>query len=325
LFYLVYADYYNIAFTIIDKYPMLSSMSWFYLALLAPFLYAIVNLLDDNLLSFVYKNPYLPTMSAGFYGTLPLLSLFFLHATAIPTHLALLAFGAGFLTLGVYFFYFVALGEDVPSVVVALFALGPATIPFLAHFIVHERLAALEVAGFLIVLFGSIGLAVTDIKKRTFSRALVPMLLAVVFVDITAITTKYVYQRVDFYSAYMFFSAGMGAGTLAFFFLRYQRHKQEIRRVAKVIKKVAVPFVAVEVIGLGAEFVRNLAVSRGPVSLVEVIDGAQPVFVLFLAVALYPLAPKYFREAEQGKFLAKAILMLVIVAGLAVIGIAARS
>ncbi|HXE10150.1 MAG TPA: hypothetical protein VN554_01865, partial [Verrucomicrobiae bacterium] len=62
-------------------------MTWFYLALLAPLLYAIVNLLDDNLLQFVYKSPYVAAVSAGFYGSLPLLSRFFLDAHRLPANL----------------------------------------------------------------------------------------------------------------------------------------------------------------------------------------------------------------------------------------------
>src|ERR1700694_523596 len=113
-------------------------MSWFYLALLVPILAAIVNLLDDNLLSFVYKSPYLATVSAGLYGSLPLLSLLFIHSHKLPWALALLAISSGILTLAYYFFYFKGLQSDSPSVVIAIFSLAPATIPFLAHFIVHE-------------------------------------------------------------------------------------------------------------------------------------------------------------------------------------------
>ncbi len=299
-------------------------MSWFYLALLAPLLYAVVNLLDDNLLQFVYKSPYLASVSAGFYGALPLLSRLFVHARAIPVSLAVISVLAGGLTLAYYFLYFKGLQSDSPSTVVALFGLAPATIPFLAHFIVHEHLAAMEITGFIIVLLASLGLAVTDLKQLKFSKALIYMVAAAAFMDAVSLMTKYVYQKVDFYSAYLYFSAGMGLGGIGFFLLRFNENRRGIREISKTIKKLLPIFMFAELTGLAAEFTLNLAISRGPVSLVKVIEAIQPMLVLLIALVLYPVSPKYFREAEAGRPLRKFALMAVIIAGLAVIGTAAK-
>ena len=295
-------------------------MTWFYLALLVPLLSAIVNLLDDNLLQFVYKSPYVAGVSAGFYGSLPLLSLFFLDAHALPANLGILAFLAGMLTLLYYLFFFKGLDSEVPSIVVAMFGLAPATIPFFAHFIVHEKLAMLQVLGFMIVLVASLGLAVTDIKKLKFSKALIFVTIAVVFMDASSIMTKYVYQRADFYSVYMYFSAGIGAGALAVFLYKYDDNIKAIKLISKSIKRLLPLFMLTELIGVSAEFTANQAISRGPVSLVKVIEGIQPMFVLLIALALYPVKPKFFREAEEGGAKQKFILMAVIIAGLAIIG-----
>jgi drug/metabolite transporter (DMT)-like permease len=300
-------------------------MSWFYLALLAPFLYAIVNLLDDNLLSFVYKSPYLACVSAGFFGSLPLFSRFFIHAHFLSLNLAILALGAGFLTLAYYFFYFRGLESDTPSVVIALFSLAPVTIPIFAHFIVNERLSALELTGFLIVLLASLGLAVTDLKNLKFSRALIPVAIAVVFMDAISIMTKYVYQRTDFYSAYLYFSAGMGLGALFFLIIKFKENKKGLLVIKKQIKKLLPIFIVAELVGLSAELTLNLAISKGSVSLVKVIEGIQPIFVLLIALILYPLSPKFFREAEQGKPIRKFILFFVIVVGLGVITLAVKN
>jgi len=299
-------------------------MSWFYLALLAPLLYAIVNLLDDNLLQFVYKSPYVAAISAGFYGSLPLLSLFFIHTRNISMGLALLSLLAGFLTLTYYFFYFKGLETDTPSVVVALFGLAPAVIPLLAHFIVHEQLAALQIVGFVIVVLASLGLAVTDLKQMKFSKALIPVLVAVVLMDAVSLITKYVYQKADFYPAYLYFSAGMGLGGIVFFLAKLRDNKKAIKGIAKGIKKLLPIFIVAEATGLAAEFTLNLAISRGSVSLVKAIEGIQPMFVLLIALALYPLSPKYFREAEGGNVARKFMLMAVVIIGLVVIGLGTR-
>lgn len=300
-------------------------MSWFYLALLVPLLSAVLNLLDDNLLKFVYRNPYLATVSIGLFGSLPLLSRFFIDAHLLPVSLAILSITAGFLTLVFYYFYFKGLASDSPSVVVALLSLTPATIPFFAHFIVHEQLLPMQIVGFMIVLLASLGLAVSDLRKFQFSKALIYVVFAVIFIDIASIMTKYVYQRADFYPAYLYFSVGMGLGGIFYLLINLAENKRVGLEIAASIKKLLPIIIITEMLGIAAEFTVNLAISRGPVSLVRVIESIQPMFVLLIALALYPFWPKYFREAKEGKLIKKLILMTIIIIGLGIISLSSKA
>jgi len=299
-------------------------MSWFYLALLAPFLYAITNFFDDNLLRFVYKSPYLAVTFSGAFGMLPLLSLLFLPHQTIAPHLLLLTVLAGAITIGYYFFYFKGLESDTPSVVVALLSLAPVMLPFLAYFLLHERLGTGEIAGFGLVLVASLALTVLDIKQFRFSKALLPAALAAVGIAVASLLTKYTYERAAFYPAYMGYSAGMGIGGLLFFGLNYTDNRANLRTIRGSIKKLLPIFILAEGINLVAEFTLNLAISRGPVSIVRVMEGMQPIYVLLITLALYPLSPKYFREAEAGQHLKKFALMAVCIAGLVVVSLSAR-
>jgi drug/metabolite transporter (DMT)-like permease len=295
-------------------------MSWFYLALLAPFFFAVVTLIDDTLVRSVYKGPYFTSMVAGLAGALPLLSRIFLHADSIPIHIGLLALLAGFLTPVYYFFYFRALETESPSIVIAMFGLTPATLPFLAHFLLHEKLAAVQLVGFLIVLLASLSLAVTEVRKFKFSKALSLVLIGVVILDLISILTKHVYQQVDFYPAYLYYSAGMGIGGIYMLMLIYfSKSKDIFKGINKSLKKFFLLFLLAELFNLAAEFVGNLAVSRGPLSLVKVIEWTQPIYVLLIALALYPILPNYFREAAEGKIAKKLALMGVIIVGLMLI------
>jgi drug/metabolite transporter (DMT)-like permease len=300
-------------------------MNWFYLALLAPFLYAVVNLIDDNLLHYVYENPYVATASAGIISSLPLISLLFLHADNISLELASLAGLAGFLTTVYFFFYFKALELEQPSVVIALFSLVPATLPFFAHFILHEQLGTLEIVGLIIVLIASLGIAAIDIKKFNFSAALVPMLVAVVLIDIISLITKHVYEHTQFYVAYMCFVAGMGLGGLYFvFILVLTKARNELKHFKVSVKKVIPIFFLAEFTYQVAEFTLNLAISHGPVSIVKVIEGIQPIFVLLIALLLAPFAPKYFREATAGNLVKKFAFMSIAIVGLVIINLAIK-
>lgn len=151
-----------------------------------------------------------------------------------------------------------------------------------------------------------------------------PIAIASTMVAAALISSKYVYERVNFYTGYMYFSLGMGLGALFFAYLlffhnRYASTKKKMKRPRglKLAGLLGILGLA-ELINLAAEFTSNLAVSKGPVSLVEIIQNTQPMYMLLIALVLYPFFPKYFREAEEGKVKFKLLMMIGIIAGLAV-------
>ncbi len=301
-------------------------MSWFYLALLVPIIYAVLNLIDDNLLHYVYEGPYMAASIAGVFGSLPLVSLAFLHTHTIPLRLASMAIAAGFLTALYLFFYFKALDVEQPSVVIALFGLVPATLPFLSHWFLNEQLTSLEITGFVVVLAASFLLALTDVKKFKFSAALVPVVSAVVLIDILSLLSKHVYDNTQFYPAYMYFSSGLGLGGIYFLLIMiFNKTVKQFKTLKGSLLKVIPILLVAEVTALAAEFTLNLAISRGPLSVVKVIEGTQPMFVLLIAMILYPLAPKLFREAAEKGKARKLFLMGVILIGLVLINIATKA
>lgn len=295
-------------------------MSWFYLALIAPLLFATVVLIDDNLLRFIYKGPYLATAISGIFGALPLLSLFFADTSSIKMPFAAMMLIAGFLTTIYYFFYFKSLERESPSVVIAMLSLVPATLPILAYFLLDERLYSIQIVGFSMVLLASLGLALTEVRKFKFSRALIPVLVVVSLLVIISLLTKYVYERADFYPAYMYFALGMGIGGVYFPLIMYfGKTKHDLSLLKRKLHKVIPLLIGVELIGIAAEFTSNLAISRGPVSLVRAIEGIQPMYMLLIALALYPFWPKHFREAAEGQLVKKLCLMSIIIIGLLLI------
>jgi drug/metabolite transporter (DMT)-like permease len=174
--------------------------------------------------------------------------------------------------------------------------------------------------GFLIILSASFALAMSDVKKLKISKALIPVLWVVLISDIVIIMTKYVYERVEFYPAFMFFAAGLGlAGAYLSLRVFYERSKHDLSLFKRNLVKLVPVLAVVELLGVAAEFTTNLAMSRGPVSLVNVLEGVQPIFVLLIAVIFFPVAPHLFREASEGKLTKKFTCMTIILAGLAII------
>lgn len=292
-------------------------MSWFYLALLAPLLWAVVVLIDDNLLRHVYKGPYLAAIVSGLFGVAPLISLFWLDLAPTATTTMFWATMAGFVTVIYYFFYFRALERESPSTVIALMSLTPRSLPLFAHYVVGEDLSTTQFIGFFVVLGASFMLALTDVKKFKFSNALVSVVAASVLYAIASLGSKYSYEQTNFYTGYMFFCLGMGAGGLFFIYVMLYRRQKEILKgiIKRNNLKIILFLVFSELLNIGAEFAQNLAISRGPVSLIKAVENIQPVYMLLIAIVLYPFFPKYFRDVEHGHHIAYKLAMMLLIAG----------
>lgn len=299
---------------------MLYTMTWFYLALLSPLLFAIVNLIDDNLIRHVYKSAYFGAIISGLFGAAPLLTLLIASRQGTTPLTAILGMLAGFLTVIYYFFYFRALESESPSVVIAMFSLTPALIPVFASIFLNENLVGLQLLGFAVVLAASFGLAVVEVKRFKFSAAFGHVLVAASLLTVVSLLSKYVFQQTNFYTGFMYISAGMGFGGIYFLLvLKFANGGSFLQDFKKNSKKVITIFIMAEAIAILAEFTQNLAISRGPLSLVKVIEGIQPLYVLLIALAFYKYSPKHFREAAEGGLIRKFALMIIIVFGLALI------
>jgi len=191
-------------------------------ALLSPAVFAVVNILDDNLLRGAYENPFFATIISGLIALLPVLSVLFLDISIPSLSIVLLALLAGFLLVTSYFFYFKAMLVDVPSVTIALWNLSPALVPFLAFFFLGEVLSFFQYIGFILVLGASIVLSLLSIRRFRLSRAFYFMIAASALTAVVAIMAKYIYGFVSFWDGFIFVSLGMGVGGL-FFLLCFKK------------------------------------------------------------------------------------------------------
>ncbi len=295
-------------------------MTWVLPALLAPLIWAIVVLIDDNLVRHVYKGAHVGAVISGAFGLVPAIFILFYKDVnlGIPASLIVLSLFAGFINVLYYFFYFQALEKEHPSVVIALFSLTPAAIPFIAYFVVQERLTATEIIGFSVVVISTLIYALTDIRKFKFSKALVPVLIAALILDTVSIINKYVYNKVDFAEAYFYFCIGMFLGGLYFFYvLKFLKSNNQLKKILNKNSLWLLTLLAfVELLNIGAEFLRNFAISQGPVSLVKALENIQPLYILVISFVLFPFLPQYFPEAAS-----KNLRLKFLLCGLMVLGI----
>lgn len=290
-------------------------MDWLFYALLSPLLFALVNIADDNLVRRVYKSPEFGTIVSGLFALLPLGALLFIPFKVPDLQVVFFALLAGFLTTVYYLFYFKALLVEAPSVVISLFQISRALIPFLAYFLLKEMLRIDQYIGAAVIFAGAVGITAVDIKRFKFSKALLLIFTASMMTATIAILDKTVYSRTDFFNGYVFFCLGMGLGAGALMAVTKEGRKFPRNFVGK-FKSFIFLFILTEFLNIGAEFTLAYAISGGPVTLVKVIEGMQPLFVLFIALILYPFTPKYFREAAQGQIPKKIFFIFIMLLGL---------
>lgn len=292
-------------------------MTWFALAALAPFLYTITNLLDDNLLRHVYRSAHVGAIISGSFGILPALIILALgRGGALPMDMALLSLGAGFATVIAFYYYFVGLERENPSIVLAIFGLSPAIIPFIAYFLVDERLSVQAYIGFAIVILAGLAYTMSEVKKFRLSAAIVPVLTAALLLDGVALTNKYVYSNVDFYASYVYFGIGMLLGGLAFAARLQSNDRKSLRQLHKKYPKIIIGVLILnELLALIAGFMHDRALDLGPVSIIAVLDNLQPAYILLISFLLYPFWPKFFREAESGGIRLKLAIIVVMLGG----------
>jgi uncharacterized membrane protein len=291
---------------------------WFLVAVLSPALFALVTLADDNLVRKVYKSPEFGAIVSGFFALLPLLAIPFFPIQIPPISIVILAMTAGFLTVNYYLLYFKALLVESPSIVITLFQMSRAMVPFLAYIFLGELLSRGEYIGFLIIFSSAVGISAIDIKKLKLSKAFPLIVVAALMTAVIAIIDKTAYKDIRFWDGYIFFCIGMGLG--AFTLTRVTSEGRNFyKNFFSKFKVFILLFLVTELLNIGAEMSLGYAISQGPVSLVKVIEGIQPFFVLLFAILLFPFMPQYFREASEKNLIRKILFMLLMLLGLYII------
>lgn len=296
-------------------------MSWFILALISPLLFAIINLIDDHMLKHVYRSPHSGAIVSSLFAGLPLLSVFFLDTKPISLGFISVAVFTGFMASVLYYNYFRSFEDEPPSIIAAVLGTSPLILSILGYLFLNERLSLIQIVGGAIVLSASILLVLKKEKKYKLSNSFKHLLFALLALSAYTFLSKFLYNNVDFYTAYMFITTGVVLGGLFFiFYLYFADRTYVLKDLKKSFRKFFPIFLVTELLAITAEVTSSIAISKGPVSIVKSIENIQPMYVLLLAICLHPFKPQLFREVDEGNIIKKIFLMIVIIFGLYLIG-----
>lgn len=292
-------------------------MSWFFIALIAPLLWSIVNHADKYLLSKYFK-------TGGVGGLLIFSSIsgiailpvaYFAEPTAIAVSLTntaiLLALGIG---SGIYLLlYMYALDREEASVVMPFYQLVPVFGLVLGYLFLGEVLGSAEIIACLAILIGGIILSL-DLSTRIprLKGKLVGLMLgSTSLVALVEVLFKVMALEDSFWPATFWYYAGLVVfGMILFCVSSYRKQFMAVLRDNK--KTIFALNAGSEVVTLGGNLAFSFASLLAPIALVMVVSSYQPLFVFIIGILLTVFFPSISKENISRKNLAQKLVAIII-------------
>ncbi len=295
-------------------------MSWIFFAIAAPLLYAASNFFDKFLIEKRVRDPMILAIFGGFLTCLIGLGiLVFRGFPSIPSEQLIYLFVAGMLFGLALVPWYKALTLEDASRVSPLFQAIPLMVLAMSYLFLGERLAQWQLLGFLFILVGGYLLSVKELGRGIFRirKALWWALLASLLFSVPLVLFKFVSSDLGFWDslAYEFLGGGIGA-LILFSYVVFSRRvgfKEEITRTRFGTWGLIGSNEAVYIISRMCNF---YAISLAAVSLVTVLGGFQPFFMLAFGLILSRWFPNVVKEdVEKKTVVLKLAAIILIFAG----------
>jgi len=277
-------------------------MLWVFLALMATFVWAWVNMIDKVLVTKFLKSPIALSASFGIFSfPLGLILLSFIGIPSVPTVYFVAAVLSGSFILYGVIFYLKSLSVEETSRVVPLWHLSPIFVLILAVIFLDEILLPLKYVAFASILLGGFLISTRRIKKVfRISPALRYMLLSSILVAIADVLLKFAHTIDMFWQVFLVFYFGVSLSSLSLFFLKNARMDFFRTYTASRNRFMPLLFLSMFLGSLGI-LSWNGAVLLGPITLISVFVGFQSLFVLLIATFLSKKFPLFIKEAIDAK------------------------
>lgn len=296
-------------------------MNWFLIALGAPFLWALVNIADQYLIS-KYSDREKEHSSGGlvlFSSLIGLLisiiiAIFVRGLFTVSITDALLLALTGFITIVWVVLYLYALEIEDVSNVAPWFLTVPMFGYIFGYLFLGETLNNNQILGTVIMLLGLVFLSIDfSAEKRQIKRKPVfYMLIACILVAISGIIFKYVTIEGDFWVSSFWEYIGLGvSGLLIYIFVpKYREEFMNMNHKGGV--KIFMVNTASELASISGNLLTNFALLLAPVTMVYLVGTFQPAIVLFLTILGTKFFPHIVTENITKKVLIPKIFAIVI-------------
>lgn len=294
-------------------------MSWFFIAIVGPFLYALTNHIDKILLERYFKQSGVGTLIL-FSSLLSVLALPFLLYID-PTVLDISLFNIfvlailGVLNVLVLWFYLLALMNEEASVAVIFYQLVPVFGLILGYFILDEVLSKIQLIAMAIIILGTtiISFEVNSDNKFTLRRQTILYMTVASFcwalssVIFKSVALEENVWRTLFWEHLMMVIVGI----LVFMFAKSYR-----QNFLLALRENSKSILSLNVLNESLYMLGNIAFSfaylLAPIALVLLTQSFQPFFVLVIGIILTLFFPRISVEKIEAKYLWQKVIAICI-------------
>jgi drug/metabolite transporter (DMT)-like permease len=258
---------------------------WLVLALSSSLVWAIVHILDEHCVDKIYSKPWIGVLtssaiSAGIFLLVP----FSGQKIVIPSwEILAVCLLTGAVIQGSQYYYFLALDCSDCGTVSAYWNLTPTFLPVISYWLFGYVITGNNYLGIGMLILGSVGLCLNDRLPDKWD-ALYLMTIAASLQTVVVLLEKYIFDRTDFFGAFLAITVGtIGAGLSGF---KSPEVRATFRANLPSIGKAWRVLVAIELLNWVALYLGQSAVKDGIPSLVSAIEASIPAFAFGLSMGI---------------------------------------
>ena len=296
-------------------------MNWFFIALVAPLLYAISNHTDKYLISkYIHDNKVgALIIFSALFGVFALPIILIINPLVLGVSLGqgIILMIIGVLVVLSILCYLYALQFDEATFVVPFYQMIPIFGFILAYFILGETLTKTQIIASLAILLGALILSfdIEEKKIRFKKKVVLLMSVASFFYAMSDVLFKFVAIERGFWVST--FWTLVGKVLIGIIFLIFiSSYRSEFFLLIKEAKgKILALNSMNETLTIVADMTVQYAILLAPVALVLMVNGFQPLFVFVIGLGLTLFFPHISQEKIQKKHLIQkigAILIMLI-------------
>jgi uncharacterized membrane protein len=271
---------------------------WIQYALFSSFLWAIVHIIDEHCVDNIFSKPWLGVItssgiSAGIFLLVPFLNI----PTVVPQwHVLLVCLLTGAIVQLSQVYYFRALDCSDCGTVSAYWNLTPTFLPVISYCLFGYLITGNNYIGIGLLLFASIGLCTIDRFDGKWDT-LYLMSIAASLQTVVVLLEKYIFDRADFFGAFLSITTGIFMTGL--FSLGAREVRVSLTKDLPKIKKALPIFIIIELVNWAALYTGQTAVKMGVPSLVSAIEASIPAFAFGISLFIAILTDRVDLEAQR--------------------------
>ncbi len=303
------------------------SNNWLLVSVMAPALWALVNIIDLFFAEDVYKDEYDGTIISGLFSGIPWLLFPFAKVVFPQFQISILAVASGYLFGMSIFFYFRAIYKTKDMALIqTLWMMSAVLVPILAYLVLGEKLTLTQYAGSTIVFAAAVSLSAEGSTRKDLCKILPSMVGAILLLSISMIGQKVVYtNKSEFFGGFLMFSLGSFSAGFTVLVIRMVLGKTS--HLWAMSRKNAGKFLGAESLQLIGVFCSQRAIDISPaVSFVAVIESLLPAFVIFESLVIFvvfkafsfnreDLAKDIYENQTKG-WIVKAVVIAIMALGI---------